>query len=107
MRCKGLTKARKQDAVARCEAIEEALHSLLFDVINGLAYAIDLDKVNNLITTVQRLRYRFESYPELSPEFSEDLEELYSAGWRPGANMGRRAVQELAEYFREKRRSRP
>ena len=64
----GLTANGKKNAVLRCENIEAALHSLLFDVLNGRAYCVDMDKVSHLISSVQGLRYRFEDYPELANE---------------------------------------
>ncbi len=81
----GLTPERKKSAIARCEDIEAALHSLLFDVLNGMAYTADLDKVSWLMTAVQRLRYRFESYPELPAENEARILELIDAGYPPQA----------------------
>lgn len=65
MNRRGLPKRLKRSAVLRCEDIEAALVSLLMEVLNGHAYAADLDKVNALAYQVQRLRCRFEDYPEL------------------------------------------
>lgn len=60
-----MTANGKKSAVLRCQDIEAALHSLLFEVLNGQAYCADLDKVSAIMSSVQGLRYRFESYPEL------------------------------------------
>ena len=71
---RGLTPQNKQSAVLRCKDIEAALHSLLMDVLNGAAYAADMDRVAALAREVQRLRYRFESYPKL-PDTRPGIEE--------------------------------
>lgn len=64
-RTRGLTTERRKSAVFRCKDIEVALTSLLLEVLNGQAYAADMDHVAALAREVQRLRYRFESYPVL------------------------------------------
>ena len=64
-RRRGLTPDKKQAAVLRCQEIESALRSLL-EVLNGTAYAADLDRVAALEREVQRLRFRFEGYRELT-----------------------------------------
>ena len=64
-RVRGLTAECRKSAALRCKDIEEALTSLLLDVLNGQAYAADMDRVAALAREVRRLRYRFESYPVL------------------------------------------
>lgn len=65
MNRRGLPRQLKKSAVLRCDDIEAALVSLLMEVLNGHAYAADLDRVNALAYQVRRLRCRFEEYPEL------------------------------------------
>ena len=73
-RRRGLTANDKKSAVLRCKDIEAAMHSLLMDVLNHKAYCGDMDKLLSLLRSMQNLRYRFESYPELQeePHFERD-----------------------------------
>ncbi len=81
---RGLTANQKKSAVLRCEDIHQALHSLLFDVLNGMAYSREMDDVIKLMNHVDRLRYRLDSYPELATAPNDArIQELINQGNPP------------------------
>lgn len=57
-----LTRNEKRSVDMRLQDIHAALHSLLFEVLNGRAYCADLDEVRRLMDRVERLQYRFDGY---------------------------------------------
>jgi hypothetical protein len=58
----GLSRTGKQSALLRLQDIHDAMHSLLFEVMNGNAPMRDVSYLSHLMYSIKRLEYRVESY---------------------------------------------